>query len=939
MLKYNIYTKEKRGEVRVEEKSKSYNNTLNIPKTDFPLVTNLGEKEKFILERMELLQIYPKLVEKNKVNNKKYILHDGPSYANLDISLGHALNKILKDIIIRYKSMNGYYAPFIPGWDTHGLPLEKKVQEKYNLKKEETEDIKYRDMCRDYALECVEKQVSEFKRLGVIGDFNKRYVTLDPKIESRQIEVFGELYENGYLYRGLRPVNYCRECKVPVAENDLELYNDKVETIYVKFRVIEDKQNNLNLEDLENVYLVICTNKVWTLAGNQAILAKPNLKYVVVSDGFNKYIIAENSVENVLNLAGINKYEIINKIDGCKLENIIYTHPFVDRCGKVILKSSEKNNILENETGLLNIAPGLEFFDYNEYKIDQKDAILPLDDNLVFTEDAGIFSGYSYYEGSKKIQIFLKETGYLLAKKIDTCECKHCSRCKQPTIEKATTQWFVNLEKLKPRILHSIKNVKWIPKWGEEEIFNMIDKREDWCISRQRIWGCPIPVFYCEKCGHELINSNIIKNISNLIKENGSRIWYEKNVEEILNGHYLCSKCAHNKFIKETDTMDVWFDSGCTHETVLSQMDELSFPADMYLEGKDQFRGWFQASLITAIATKNEVPYKSVIAHGFVVDNNGKKLTKESNTNLTPQYIIDKYGADILRLWTVYGDYRTDVKISEEILKQITEVYNKIRAVSRFMLANLTDFVPERDYKILTYRSSLDRYALLKLNNLVEEVTKYYDKYDFHQVYLLLQKFYVDLSSDYLDCIKSNLYTLKQDSLIRRCIQSTLYDILITLTKLIAPILSFTAEEIWGYMQFRNIDNAESTLLSYWPKVNIRCQDTELEKSFIKINELKEKINKKIIEAQKERVIKSSLDAKVIYYATTEEEKNYILYNLDLLKSILIISQLEVLDGNKGIKVVKANGQKCARCLKYSQTVGMSREYLDICKECIDNIK
>ena len=923
----------------MEELNKSYNQTLNIPKTDFPLVANLNEREPFILERMEIFQTYNKLIEKNKVNNKTFILHDGPSYANLDITLGHALNKVLKDIIIRYKSMNGYYAPFILGWDTHGLPLEKKVQEKYNVKTEDVGVVKFRDMCRDYALECVESQITQFKRLGLLTDFSKRYVTLNPKIEERQIGMFWDMYKSGYIYRGLKPVNYCRECKSAVAEADLEYSEDRVENAYVKFRIIEDVNNTFKGIELEDIYLVIYTDKLWTLIGNQAILAIDEDDYSLVDDGFNKFVIATKYVEKVMEMAGISKYIVIQKLKGKDLENIIYSHPFVDREGKVILKKTDTENALLEETGLINIAPGLGIEDYKEFKSSKIEVILPIDDNLIMTKDAGIFEGYSYYEGAKKIKIFLKETGYILCEKAEKRKLPHCKKCKQPVIERATTQWFVNIEKIKERSLESIKSINFIPNWGEKQLYNMIANREDWCISRQRVWGVPIPVFYCEKCGHELINENLIKRIRSLVQEQGSRAWYEMDTEKILDGHYMCSKCAHNKFKKEIDTMDVWFDSGCTHETILNKTPGLSFPADMYLEGKDQYRGWFQASLLTSIATKNEAPYKNIISHGFVVDGNGKKIVLDEKNLLTTEYIIKKYGADVLRLWTVSGDYTTDVKVSEEILKQVEDVYNKIRTTSRFMLANLSDFVPERDYKMNIYRSNLDRYVLLKLNKLIEKVSKAYEKYAFHEVYILLRDFYISLSSKYLECIKGDLYTLKTDSIIRRGVQSTLYDLLISLTKLISPILSFTSEEIWGYMQFRNIDTAESVVLSYWPKVNIRCLDTELEDLFNKINCIKEEVDKKIVEAKKERIIKSSLDGKVVYYTEKEEEKSFILTNKELLKQMLVVSDFEVLDGKEKIKILKADGEKCARCLKHSRSVGLNREHLNLCKNCVENIK
>lgn len=919
-----------------------YSKTLNLPKTDFPMRGNLPEREPYILSKMEEGSIYQKALVKNERSGKRFILHDGPPYANGDIHTGHALNKVLKDIIVRYKTMNGFYAPYIPGWDTHGLPIERKVQEVMAIKRDEIGAVKFRDLCRDFALKAVENQVNQFKRLGGVGDYANRYVTLNPEFEANQVEVFGEMYKRGYIYRGLKPVYWCRDCETALAEAEIEYNDDKAHTIYVKFRVKEDKNDVFkDVGNIDDIYFVIWTTTAWTLPGNQAITINKDFDYALVEYGGSIYIIANELVSSVMKEANIENYEIIKTIKGEKLEGVICKHPFLDKTSQVIVGNEYDLNVkLDAGTGCVHTAPGHGYEDYMACKrYENIEITVPVDSKGYMTEEAGIFSGLSYNEASKKIIDFLRETGYLLADKVIEHSYPHCWRCRQPVIYRATTQWFASIAGFRDKVLKQVKNVKWYPSWGEERMTNMIKDRSDWCISRQRVWGVPIPIFYCNSCGKELVTDGTINVVKELFREKGSRAWFEMDANEMLKYRFTCENCGHQDFSKEQDIMDVWFDSGTTYAGVIDEYKELSFPADMYLEGNDQYRGWFQSSLLTSVATRNEAPYKEVLTHGWVVDKDGKKMSKSLGNGIDPLEIVNKYGADILRLWSISSDYHNDVRLSDDILIQVSEVYKKIRNTARFLLGNLYDFAPDTNYLNYEYRDELDKCILMELNNFLQKVNDAYETYDFHEVYILIHKFCTtELSSGYLDIVKDRLYTLSSDSLIRRTVQSTLYDILLVLTKVISPILVFTSEEIWGYMRTRSIDSAESILLTSWPKVKNDYINEEMEQKWEKINIMKEKVTKALEKAREEKVIGHSLNAKV---TIAQSGDKYMFFKdiEELLTTVLIVSQVEVVEGREKITISKADGDKCERCWTYSTTVGSSRVHPTICKKCLDNVK
>lgn len=922
-----------------------YSKTLNLPKTEFPMRANLPKREPDILNKWYEQDIYNKGLEKNK-GNKSFILHDGPPYANGDIHLGHTLNKILKDIIIRYKTLRGFYAPYIPGWDTHGLPIELRAIKELGLSVKEVSSVEFRNKCRDYALSQVERQKEQFKRLGVTGDWDNPYLTLKPEYEAHQIEIFGEMAKKGYIYKGLKPVYWCPSCETALAEAEIE-YKDKVSpSIYVKFELVDDKGLfKDHLDSLENVYFVIWTTTPWTLPANLAISVGPEFEYSLVEVNNEVYVIAKELTENVMKEIGIDEYKILANFNGKMLEYMKTKHPFIERESVVILGD---HVTLDAGTGCVHTAPG---HGQEDFLIGQKynlDVLNPVDDKGHFTDKAGKYEGLYYAKANKVILNDLEQSGHLIAKKDITHSYPHCWRCKGPVIFRATEQWFASVDAFKDEAVEAAKKVEWIPGWGEERIINMIKDRNDWCISRQRIWGVPIPIFYCEECGKELINEETIAKVSSIFREKGSNAWYEMEADELLPENTKC-ECGCTKFKKEMDIMDVWFDSGSSHKSVIEEYEELTYPADLYLEGNDQYRGWFQSSLLTAIATKGTSPYRTVITHGMIVDGEGRKMSKSLGNGVDPLEVINKYGADILRLWVSSSDYKSDVRMSNEILKQMSEVYRKIRNTARFILGNLYDFEPEKDAVSYDELLEMDKWALIKLNRLIEKVTKAYDSYDFHVIYHAIHNFcVVDMSSFYLDVLKDRLYTLRSDSKSRRAAQTTIDIILKALVKMIAPIIPFTAEEIW---QFVKGEDAISVHLTDWPEPKAEYYNEAIESKWNKIISYREDITKALEIARSQKIIGHSLNALVKIYAKGEDY-DFLKSIEERLPEILIVSKVEVnedneIDGdytigeNNDIKVVveQAPGQKCERCWTFSETVGESPEHPTICAKCLANLE
>ena len=928
----------------MSNEKKNYGETLNLPKTDFPMRGNLPEREPFFLERMENMHVYEKALEKNKESGKNFILHDGPPYANGNIHLGHAFNKVLKDICVRYKTMQGYYAPYIPGWDTHGLPIEKKVQKELGISKDEVGIPKFREICKNYALEQVELQKEQFKRLGGLGDYEKRYVTLDPEFEARQIEVFGQMYEKGYIYRDLKPVYWCQDCATALAEAEIEYENDTTTSIYVKFRVVDDKGVFKGQGNLSNIYFVIWTTTPWTIPGNQAVTVNKDFEYslVKVSDD-EKYVIASELVDGVMNEAKIENYEVVSTYKGEEFENMWLAHPIMDKKSRVLLGSDNDLLVtLDAGTGCVHTAPGFGHEDYLCCKrYGDIEIIVPVDEKGYMTEEAGEFAGMLYSDANDKVIEKLDEVGALVTSKKLEHPYPHCWRCHKPIIYRATTQWFASVDKFRNEALKAINEVNWYPKWGEERMTNMVKDRSDWCVSRQRCWGVPIPILYCADCGKELINKDTIDAIARLVRINGTNIWYEMSAEQILatiKPKPVC-ECGCDKYIKETDIMDVWFDSGSTHFSVLNDEKRgLKWPATLYLEGNDQYRGWFQSSLLTSVAVNGRAPYENVVTHGFLIDEEKRKMSKSAGNGINPQDVINKFGADILRFWTISSDYHTDVRVSNDILAQVAEVYKKIRNTSRFMLGNLYDFNPNVDYVEYENRAEIDRYMMYKANKLVETVINAYEVYDFHVVYNEVHKFASsELSSKYLDVVKDPLYTLKPNDSTRRAIQSTMYDILNIIVKLISPVLSFTSEEIWSYMNHKEEDNEPSVLLTTMPKSDDKYNDEDIVAKWDRIYEIRENLLVEIEKARAEKVVGHPLDAKVTIY-TKGKEYEFMKDLADVLEMILIVSKVEVIESDeKKVIVDKAPGYKCARCWKYDEDIGRDKYNPDICPKCIKN--
>lgn len=920
------------------EPKKDYGKTLNLPKTDFPMRGNLPENEPKIFEEIFEKGLYEKMLKKN-AGKEPFVLHDGPPYANGEIHTGHALNKVLKDTIVRYKNLKGYYTPFVPGFDTHGMPTEKKAIEKLGLNRDEIPVVKFRDTCKEFNKEYIKKQTEGFKRLGAIGDWENPYITYQPQMEAKQIGVFGNMYKKGYIYKGLKPVYWCTDCETALAEAEIEYKDIKSNTAYVKFPVIEGK----GLFDERDTYVVIWTTTPWTLPGNTGITISPEFKYSLVDVQGEKLIMASELVDKVMEVAKIDDYSVIKEYEGKELEGVICKHPFIERESRVVLGSDDTILVeLDTGTGAVHTAPGYGKEDYLCGLKNKLDMVVTVDSKGHQTEEAGPFAGMYYAKSDKEIIKWLDEHNFLLAKQEITHSYPHCWRCKHPVIYRATSQWFASIDGFRKEALEAIKDVKWYPTWGEERITKMIEDRNDWCISRQRTWGVPLPIFYCKECEKEYVTSESLDKVQKIVEKNGSNAWFELTEKELMPEGAKCTECGCTEFVKETDIMDVWFDSGSTHESVLA---ERGLPeANLYLEGSDQYRGWFQSSLLTSVATKGKAPYKEVVTHGYVVDEKGRKMSKSLGNGIDPMELINEFGADILRLWALSSDYTSDVSISKGIIKQVAEVYRKIRNTARFILGNISDFDVSNpvNYEEL---QEIDKWALTKLNKLIEDCSNAYDGYDFKKAYQAINQFcVVDMSNFYLDIIKDRLYTEKPNSIERRAAQTTMYEILQALVRILAPMTCFTAEEIWKFMPHKDNEKLDSVMLSYYPEINEKYNNKELEEKWNKIIKIKELVSKKLEEARSEKVIGHSLNAKVTLYAENDEYE-FLLENKELLMTVFIVSGLEIEKNERkneekiGVKVEVADGKKCERCWMYSTTVGEDKENPNICHRCSEALK
>ena len=923
-----------------------YKSTLNLPKTDFPMQAGLPKREPDMLKKWREDGIYQKIIHKNE-GRPKYVLHDGPPYANGNIHLGTALNKILKDMIVRSRNMAGFQAPYVPGWDTHGLPIERKAIESVGLDSRSDDPVHFRDACRDFALAHIASMTKQFERLGVLGDWKNPYRTLSPDFEAKQIEVFGEMALKGYIYKGLKPVYWCPHDETALAEAEIEYSEDPCDSIYVKFRVTDDKGLfTAKGADLSKTYFVIWTTTTWTIPANTAICLGPEFEYSLVKAGGEFYVLAAALTEPTMQAAGISDYEVVASYKGGELEHIKTAHPFpfLNRTSPVILGA---HVTLESGTGCVHTAPGhgVEDFDVCHNFYPEIPVVVPVDSRGRMTAEAGErFAGLTTEQANAAIRDYLREIGALFAVRHITHQYPHCWRCKHPVLFRATEQWFCSVEAIKDRTVSEINKVRWIPAWGRDRITSMVLDRKDWCISRQRLWGVPIPIFYCKECGKALVTRESIDAVAAVFRREGSNAWFKYDASQILPAGTRC-ECGCTEFTKETDVMDVWFDSGCSHAAVLTTRPELHWPADLYLEGNDQHRGWFQSSLLTSVAWRGKAPYRAVLTHGMVIDLEGRKMSKSLGNGIAPSEVVGKYGADILRLWVASSDYQGDVRISNDILKQLSEAYRKIRNTARFIIGNLADFVPDRDLLPAGRLLPIDRWALNRFNGLIRAVTESYQKFEFHVAYHEIHNFcVVDLSNFYLDVLKDRLYVEKAGSESRRAAQSAMFLILDGMTRLIAPILAFTSDEIWKKMPHRSSAAADCVMLNDFPEpVGVEADDAFVAK-WDKIHRIRNDVKKALEIARKEKVIGASLDAGVTLYCGGGLYDFAKSAELDLLTA-LIVSHLEVRNEGKGdfqgeevpelsVTVAHAQGLKCARCWCYSETVGSDPAHPDICERC-----
>ena len=924
-----------------------YNKTLNLPVTEFPMRAGLPTREPEALKQWQDEGVYEELLKLNE-GKPLYVLHDGPPYANGIIHMGTALNKSLKDFIVRYKNMTGFKAPYVPGYDTHGLPTELKARKAAGMKSSErVSALELRKMCKEFAVKFADDQRKQFERLGVLGEWDNPYLTLKNEYVAKQIEVFGKMAEKGYIYKGLKPVYWCSDCQTALAEAEIEYAEDPCFSIYVKFPVKEDKGVLSGLGvDPNKTYFVIWTTTTWTLPANLAICVGPEYEYSVVKCGDEYYIMATELVESSMAAAEKEEYEIVAKIKGAELEYMVARHPFIDRDSLIIVGD---HVTLESGTGCVHTAPGHGVDDFEvcrKYK--EIGMVVPVDNKGILTEEAGMFAGLPTEAANKKIAVWLDENGYLFALKKIIHQYPHCWRCKNPILFRATEQWFCSVSSFVDEAVREIEKVRWVPEWGEGRITGMVRDRSDWCISRQRTWGVPIPMFYCEDCGKEYITPESIAKVADIFRKDGADAWYALDAADLIVEGAKCS-CGCTKFKKETDIMDVWFDSGVSHAAVVDNRDYLGDgPADLYLEGADQYRGWFQSSLLTSVATKGVAPYKTVVTHGWVVDGEGKKMSKSLGNTIIPDDIVKQYGADILRLWVASSDYHADIRVSNDILKQLSEIYRKIRNTARFILGNISDFDPNTDMVADVNLEEIDHWALMRLDEVVKACREAYENFEYHIIFHAIHNFCViDMSNFYLDVLKDRLYVEAKNSATRRAAQTAIYKILDTIARLVSPILAFTADEIWQFMPHTSDVDARHVVYNAIPEAKGEYDEAFMAR-WARIHEMRDDVKKALELARAEKVIGASLDAKVTLYAEGE------LYDFaesvkDILPTVFMVSDFELQKGQGGsfkgevegmsVTATHAEGEKCARCWSFGNTVGKDAQHPTICARCAEVIK
>ncbi len=933
-----------------ESTKTEYKNTLNLPQTTLAMRANATVRELEIQKFWGENQIYDKMIS-NRDKTNSFILHDGPPYLSSEkIHVGTALNKILKDILIKYKSQKGFYAPYVPGYDGHGLPIENAVVKNIKGGRHSITETELRAKCREFAHKNLKGQENEFKRLGVLGNWENPYLTINPEYEAEQVRVFGEMYKKGYIEKGMKPVYWCASCETALAEAEVEYADHTSTSIYVRFKFEADALNTIkNFADIEDkdVYAIIWTTTPWTIPSNMAISMHPRFEYSFFEYKNDVYVVATELLGSFLKDVEWEESDIkvLGTCKGQDLELLNTKHPLVDRKSPIILG---EHVTLDAGTGSVHTAPGHGLEDYEvgcRYNIE---VFSPLDGAGVWTDVVGIpeLVGVPYYKGNSMVIEMLQNCGALLTQQDIQHSYPHCWRCKKPVIYRATPQWFVKVDKFRKETLDAIHNVKWIPASGENRIGNMVESRTDWCISRQRAWGVPIPIFYCEDCGEVICTDETIENVAKIFDKESSDAWVKYSAEELLPQGFVCPKCGKTHFRKEKDIMDVWFDSGVSWRTVVEKRaDELGHtPVDMYLEGSDQHRGWFQSSLLISIATQGKAPYKEVLTHGFVFGEDGRKMSKSLGNYIRPDDIIKNYGADILRLWAASVDYRNDIKIGNNIIGQLTEIFKKTRNTARFLIGNLFDFDPSVDYVQYDELKNIDKFALHKLNKLIGEVTEAFENYEFYKYFQCLQNFAaVDLSSFYLDIVKDRLYTAGKKSLSRRACQTVLFENLMALVRILAPVMPHQAEDIWQNIPEVQRGGLISILLSDWPVVNEKWNAPELEEEFGKILKSREVVSRAIEPLRADKKVGSSLEVAVWIKA---EDSSILEANKADLADIYIVSQATLTDSAPSdvlneytedgytVWVTKAQGDKCVRCWKYR-----SLNEDGVCQDCLDAIK
>ncbi|MDD5645072.1 MAG: isoleucine--tRNA ligase [bacterium] len=917
-----------------------YKNTVNLPKTDFPMKAGLSKKEPEILQKWNSLDIYNKILS-GMSGKPDFMLHDGPPYANGDIHLGHALNKILKDIIVKYKNMRGFRSPYVPGWDCHGLPVEHQLFKNLGISKNGISQSDFRKKARAYAVKFAEIQSGQFRRLGVFGDWDHPYYTLDAEYETSILDSFAELADKGYVYRGLKPIYWCGKCETALAEAEIEYSDKKSPSVFVKFKAGSHVSEFIGSD--KDAYFIIWTTTPWTLPANLAVALHPSFSYGAYETDGEIWIMATDLSGSFFGKTGLSP-RLLKTFKGAELEGKKAEHPFIKRESAVVLADYVT---LEQGTGCVHTAPGHGQEDYITGLKYGLDIYSPVDEKGCFRDNVEHFAGKNVFSANKDIIEFMKKKNVLVLSEEVEHSYPHCWRCKGPVIFRATEQWFINVDHkdLRKKTLDYAKKVRWLPSYGQNRISSMLENRPDWCLSRQRYWGVPIPVFYCGKCGKAVLSKKVINHVTSLMRENGGcDIWFDWDAAKLLPGNTVC-ECGSAEFVKEHDILDVWFESGVSHTAVMKQRGGLNYPADLYLEGSDQHRGWFQSSLLTAGALYGNAPYKTVLTHGFTIDEEGRKMSKSLGNVVDPLKVIEERGADILRLWVSSVDYTMDVALSEHILKQVSDSYRRIRNTFRYLLGNVSDFDYSSDGVDYQNLTAVDKWALSRLAALIHSVTDAYDNYDFCRVYHQIHNFCaVDMSSFYLDILKDRMYTFRAGSSERRSSQTVMHRILVSLSMMLAPVLSFTCEEVWEYIDIA--DKSPSVHMNGWPVCDAEWINKEIESDWAKLIRVKAEIDKLLEELRKNKKIGNSLQAKAVLYAKGGELKDFLLGYSDILKTVFIVSDVEVRDfeerkDSKGgdisgleIRIDGADGAKCVRCWNYSKTVGTIEGHPEICERC-----